>query len=103
MLDQIAAFAQTRAKAAARRAAMSAASLLVAGVLGLAAVAGPFAALFFWVEQEFGPIVAGLICAGAAITLRAHPNAAHVQAPSAAASHPDDRRFCYTGGENGQA
>jgi len=71
MLNQIAAFAQTRAKAAARRAAMSAAFLLVAGVFGLAAVAGLFAALFFWVEQELGPIAAGLVCAGAAIILAA--------------------------------
>src|SRR5271157_5417885 len=69
MINQIVAFTQARAKAAARRAAVSAASLLAAGAFALAAAAGLFAALFFWVEQGLGPIAAGLICAGAAIVL----------------------------------
>ena len=69
MINQIVAFTQARAKAAAQRAAVSAASLLAAGVFALAAAAGLFAALFFWVEQGLGPIAAGLICAGAAIVL----------------------------------
>lgn len=69
MIAQIVAYLQARAKAAALRAAVSTASLLVAGVFGLAAVAGLFVALFFWVAQLIGPVFAGLVCFGAGILL----------------------------------
>ena len=71
MIYQIVAFAQTRAKAAARRAAVSTASAAAAGAFALFAAAALFAALFFWVEPMLGPIWAALICAGVAIVLAA--------------------------------
>ncbi len=71
MLNQIVAFAQSAGEGGGAPRRNIRRLLLVAGVFGLAAVAGLFAALFFWVEQELGPIAAGLICAGAAIILAA--------------------------------
>ena len=69
MTNELVALAQARAKAAARRAAVTAAFALVGAVFALFALAGLFAALFFWVELELGPIAAALICAAVAIVL----------------------------------
>ena len=69
MTNQLVALAQAHAKAAARRAAVTAAFALVGAVFALFALAGLFAALFFWVELELGPIAAALICAAVAIVL----------------------------------
>ena len=69
MTNEIVAFAQARAKTAARRAAVPAAFALVCGLFVLFAVAGLFAALFFWLEPEHGPVAAALICAAIALVL----------------------------------
>jgi hypothetical protein len=69
MTNEIVAFAQARAKTAARRAAVPAAFALVCGLFVLFAVAGLFAALFFWLEPEHGPAGAALICAAIALVL----------------------------------
>jgi putative superfamily III holin-X len=69
MLNEIVALAEAQAKTAARRIAVPAAFALVAGLFVLFAVAGLFAALFFWLEPEHGPIAASLICTGVAIIL----------------------------------
>jgi Putative Actinobacterial Holin-X, holin superfamily III len=69
VVNAIVAFAQAQAKATARRAAVPAAFALVGGLFVVFAVAGLFAALFFWLEPELGPIVAALICAATAIVL----------------------------------
>jgi Putative Actinobacterial Holin-X, holin superfamily III len=69
MTSEIVAFAQAQVRAAARRAAVSAAFALVAGLFVLFAVAGAFAALFFWLEPHRGPVAAALICAGIALVL----------------------------------
>jgi len=69
MIREIVAFARTEAKAAARRAAASAAFALVAGLFVLFAIACLFAALFLWLEPRHGPIIAALVCAGVALFL----------------------------------
>jgi protein-S-isoprenylcysteine O-methyltransferase Ste14 len=69
MTSEIVALVQAQAKAAARRAAVPAAFALVAGLFMLFAVAGAFAALFFWLEPHRGPVAAALICAGIALVL----------------------------------
>src|SRR5208282_1361654 len=69
MANEIVAFAQAQAKAAVRRAAVPAAFALGGGLFVLFAVAGLFAALFFWFEPEHGPIASALICAAVAIVL----------------------------------
>lgn len=69
MLDEILALAEARAKKAVGRVAVSTAFALVAGLFFLIAVAGLFAAFFFWLERDHGPIVAALICAGVAVGL----------------------------------
>ena len=69
MINEIVAFAQVRATRAVRRAAVPAAFALVGGVFVLFAVIGLFAALFYWLELELGPIAASLICAAVAIVL----------------------------------
>ena len=69
MTSEIVAFAQAQARAAARRAAVPTALALVAGLFVLFAVAGAFAALFFWLEPHRGPVSAALICAGVALVL----------------------------------
>ena len=69
MTNEIVAFAQAQAKTAARRAAVPAAFALVCGLFVLFAVAELFAALFFWLEPEHGPVAAALICAAIALVL----------------------------------
>lgn len=69
MLTEFVALAEARAKRAVGRVALSAAFALVAGVFALFAAAGLFMALFSWLDAEHGPVVAALICAGAAIGL----------------------------------
>ncbi len=69
MSNEIVAFAKARAKTAVRRAAVPAAFAVIGGLFVLFAVAGLFAALFFWFEPEHGPIAASLICAAVAIVL----------------------------------
>ncbi len=69
MIHELVALAETQAKAAARRIAIPIAFAVVAGLFVLFAVAGLFAALFFWFEPEHGPIAAALICTGVAIIL----------------------------------
>jgi uncharacterized membrane protein YhaH (DUF805 family) len=69
MTNELVALAQARAKRAARRVAIPAVFALMAGLFVLFAVAGLFAALFFWFEPEHGPIAASLICAAVAIVL----------------------------------
>ena len=69
MTNEIVAFAQAQAKKAARRAAVPAAFALVCGLFVLFAVAGLFAALFFWLEPEHGLVAAALICAAIALVL----------------------------------
>jgi hypothetical protein len=69
MINEIVAFARAQAKTAVRRAAVPAAFALVGGLLVLFAVAGLFAALFFWFEPEHGPIASSLICVAVAIVL----------------------------------
>ena len=69
MTNELVAFAQAQARVAARRVAVPAAFALVGGLFVLFAVAGLFAALFFWVEPEHGPVAAALICAAIAVVL----------------------------------
>ena len=69
MTNEIVAFAQAKAKTAARRAGVRAAFAVVSGLFVLFAVAGLFAALFFWFEPERGPAAAALICAAIALVL----------------------------------
>jgi uncharacterized membrane protein len=69
MTNEIVAFAQAKAKRAARRAGVRAAFAVVSGLFVLFAVAGLFAALFFWFEPERGPAAAALICAAIALVL----------------------------------
>lgn len=65
MFGELVAFAQARA----RRVAVSAACALTAGLFALFALVGLFAALFYWIAPQLGPIAAALICAAAAIIL----------------------------------
>ena len=93
MINELVALAQAQAKTAARRIAIPAAFALIAGLFVLFAVAGLFAALFFWFEPEHGPIAAALICAAVAIVLAiAGAAAAHVQAAARAAAAGGGRR-----------
>jgi hypothetical protein len=69
MANEIVAFVQAQARTAARRAAVPAAFALAGGLFGLFAVAGLFAALFFWLEPDHGPIAASLIVTAVAIAL----------------------------------
>src|SRR5271165_2950334 len=71
MANEIVAFARAQARAAARRAAVPAALALTGGLFVLFAIAGLFAALFFWLEPEHGPLAASLIVAGVALVLAA--------------------------------
>jgi MFS family permease len=52
-----------------RRAAGAGAAALIAGLFLLFAVAGLFAALFFWLAPDHGPMAAALICAAVALAL----------------------------------
>jgi hypothetical protein len=69
MRNEIVAFAQRQATMAARRAAVPAVSAFVGVILFIFAVAGLFAALFFWLEPVYGPIEAALIVTAVAIVL----------------------------------
>ncbi len=69
MINEFVALATARAKTTARRIAIPTAFALVAGLFVLFAVAGLFAALFFWFEPGHGPIAAALFCAAIAIVL----------------------------------
>ena len=69
MIHELVALAETQAKTAARRIAIPTAFAVVAGLFVLFAVAGLFAALFFWFEPEHGPIAAALICTAVAIIM----------------------------------
>ncbi len=69
MANEIVAFAQAKAKAAVRRAAVPAAFALAGGLFVLFAIAGLFSALFFWLEPELGPVAASLILAAVALIL----------------------------------
>jgi hypothetical protein len=69
MANEIVAFAQRQATMAVRRAAVPAGFALAGGILFLFAVAGLFAALFFWLEPEYGPLEASLLVAAVAIIL----------------------------------
>jgi cytochrome c biogenesis protein CcdA len=62
-------FARRQAQTAMRRAARPAAFGFAAAVLFLFAVAGLFAALFFWLEPLYGPAGAALITAAVAFVL----------------------------------
>src|SRR5271165_6641598 len=69
MANEIVAFAQAKAKAAVRRAAVPAAFALTGGLFVLFAIAGMFSALFFWLEPELGPVAASLILTAVALVL----------------------------------
>jgi hypothetical protein len=69
MVNELAAIVQHQVKAAVGRIARPAAFGIVAGVFFLAAVAALFYALFFWLEPLYGPPVAALIVAAAALVL----------------------------------
>ena len=69
MANEIVAFAQAKAKAAARRAAVPAAFALTGGLFVLFAIAGLFSALFFWLEPDHGPVAASLILTAVALVL----------------------------------
>jgi len=69
MVDDIAAVARERAKAAVGRIARPAALGMVAGLFFLFAVASLFYALFFWLETLYGPPIAALIVAAVALVL----------------------------------
>ncbi len=68
-MNELAAIVQQQVKAAVGRIARPAAFGIVAGVFFLAAVAALFYALFFWLEPLYGPPVAALIVAAAALVL----------------------------------
>jgi hypothetical protein len=69
MRDEIVAYAQARAKTAARRVAVPAAFALTGGLFVLFAIVALFFALFFWQEPEHGPLAASLIVAAVALVL----------------------------------
>jgi len=69
MTNEIAAYVRAQVKAAARRQLTPAAFAVAAGVFVLFAAAGLFAALFFWLEPELGPVAASFICTAVALVL----------------------------------
>ncbi len=69
MANEIVAFAQAKAKAAVRRAAVPAAFALTGGLFVLFAITGLFSALFFWLEPDHGPVAASLILTAVALVL----------------------------------
>ena len=69
MANQILAFAQQQAQAAARRAGATAAFGFAAAILFVFALAALFAALFFWLMPLYGPFAAALIVAAVAFVL----------------------------------
>jgi hypothetical protein len=69
MFKELVAFAQVQAKAAARSIIVPAAFALIAGLFALVAIVALFAALFYWIAPQLGPIGAALTCAAAAIVL----------------------------------
>ena len=71
MPNEISAYLRSQIRAAVRRAVTPAAFAVTAGLFALFAIAGLFAALFFWLEPEHGPIAASLICTVVALVLGA--------------------------------
>ncbi len=71
MISDIVNLLRQQVAAAVRRAAGPAAFAVVAALFTLFAIAGLFAALFFWVEPEHGPLAASLICTAVALVLAA--------------------------------
>ncbi len=69
MPNEITAYVQSQIRTAVRKAVTPAAFAVTAGLFVLFAVAGLFAASFFWLEPEHGPIAASLICTGVALIL----------------------------------
>ncbi len=69
MRDEIVAFARRQATKAVRRAAVPAAFGLAVAIFFLFAVAGLFAALFFWLAPAYGPLAASLIVTAVAFAL----------------------------------
>jgi len=69
MKNELVAFAQRQATIAVRRVAFPAAQALVGAIFLLLAVAGMFAALFFWFEPKYGPLTASLIVTGVAFVI----------------------------------
>ena len=69
MTNEIVAFAQRQATVALRRAAVPAGFALASVALILVAVAGLFAALFFWLAPAYGPLAASLIVTAVALVL----------------------------------
>ncbi|RBP07360.1 putative superfamily III holin-X [Roseiarcus fermentans] len=67
MIETVIAFIREQASASLRRAAGPAALALIAALFVVFAVAGLFAALFFWLEPAHGAVVAALLCAVAAM------------------------------------
>lgn len=69
MKNEIVAFVQTQAKTAVRRVAVPTAFAVVGGLFVLFAIGSLFAALFFWLELQYGAIVAALIVAAVALAI----------------------------------
>ncbi len=69
MIDEIVAFVRRQATTAVRRAAVPAAFGLAVAIFFLFAVAGLFAALFFWLAPAHGPLAASLIVTAVAFVL----------------------------------
>ena len=69
MSNDIAGFVQAQVGGAVKRAGTSAAFALIAGLFVLFALIGLFAALFFVLERDHGPVNAALLCAAAAFVL----------------------------------
>lgn len=69
MANEITAYIEAQVKATVRRVVTPAALELIAGLFVLFAVAGLFAALFFWLEPDHGPVAASLVCTGVALVL----------------------------------
>ena len=69
MIEAIVALVAEQVGGPLRRAAGTASFALIAALFVFFAVAGLFAALFFWLEPERGPIVAALLCVAVAFGL----------------------------------
>ena len=69
MMNDIVGLVQEQIASSVRRAVAPAAFALIAALFVLFAIAGLFAALFFWLEPDHGPVSAALICAGAALVV----------------------------------
>jgi len=69
MTNEIVGYVREQVASSVRRAAAPAAFALIGALFVLFAVAGLFAALFFWLDPDHGPVSASLICAGVALVL----------------------------------